>query len=180
MMRKIFIVVLYLSLISGCARHRISKELRDFSRATVAMVDGMQSVCHRNISSSVWDNSNNKIRFVMYHDSLSCSSCQISHLNDYLYIYEKADTMSFEVLTIFSPRQDEYDEVIKRLMILDFPYPVYVDFDGSFRRANLCIPEDARFHSFLLNKEGHPVFVGNPIASDSMSSLFDRALEKLR
>ena len=110
-MRKIFIAFLCLSLISGCARHSISKKLRDFSRATVTMVDGMQSVCHRNISSSVWDNNNNKIRFVMYQDSLSCNSCQINHLNDYLCIYEKADTMSFDVLTIFSPRQEEYDEV---------------------------------------------------------------------
>lgn len=116
----------------------------------------------------------------MYHDSLSCNSCQINHLNDYLCIYEKAETMSFEVLTIFSPCQDEYDEVIKRLMILDFPCSVYVDLDGSFRRATSCIPEDPRFHSFLLDKDGHPIFVGNPIASDSMSGLFDRALAKLK
>lgn len=114
----------------------------------------------------------------MYHDSLSCNSCQINHLNDYLCIYEKADTMSFDVLTIFSPRQEEYDEVMASLMKQDFPYPIYVDFDGSFRRANPCIPEDNRFHSFLLDKDGHPVFVGNPADNETMWNLFEKALEK--
>ena len=36
-----------------------------------------------------------------------------------------------------------------------------------------------RFHSFLLDKEGHPVFVGNPLASDRMMELFKEALESL-
>ena len=40
--------------------------------------------------------------------------------------------------------------------VLDFPYLVYVDYSGSFAETNMCIPEDNRFHSFLLNKEGHP------------------------
>ena len=31
----------------------------------------------------------------------------------------------------------------------------------------------------LLDKEGHPVFVGNPLASDRMMELFKEALESL-
>lgn len=63
--------------------------------------------------------------------------------------------------------------------VLDFPYLVYVDYSGSFAETNMSIPEDNRFHSFLLNKEGRPVFVGNPLASDRMMELFKEALESL-
>ena len=101
-------------------------------------------------------------------------------MSDCLPLYELSDSIgTFRIVTIFAPRQEEYDEVIRQLMVLDFPYPVYVDFDGSFRKANPCIPEDKRFHSFLLDKEGHPVFVGDPLASDRMMELFKEALESL-
>lgn len=83
-------------------------------------------------------------------------------------------------MIIFSPRQDDYDSVVEELMIHDFPFPIYIDFNGEFRKQNYFIPSDRRFHSFLLDGSGHPVFIGNPIASDSMSSLFDRALEELK
>lgn len=65
-------------------------------------------------------------------------------------------------------------------MILDFPYPVYVDFNCSFRKLNTGIPEDVRFHSFLLDKNGHPVFVGNPNANETLNHLFEKVLSGLK
>lgn len=97
-----------------------------------------------------------------YHDSLSCSSCQISHLADIQSIYELSDSLgTFEVMTIFSPRPEEYDQVLRDLEIREFEYPVYVDVTGSFVSSNGCIPSDRRFHSFLTDSDRHPVFVGS-------------------
>ena len=72
----------------------------------------------------------------MYSDSLEYSSCQINNLFDNISLYEKADTSGFSVGAVFSSRQEEYNEVLKQLILLDFPYPVYIDFSGSFRRGN--------------------------------------------
>ena len=82
-------------------------------------------------------------------------------------------------MSIFSPSVEEYDEVLKNLIYRDFEYPVYIDFSGSFRQKNDCIPKDCLFHNFLIDSNGHPVFVGNPIASDDLWNLFNKALSSI-
>lgn len=118
--------------------------------------------------------------FVIYHDSLSCNLCQIGHLADITGLYELADSLGiFEVMTIFSPGKEEHNSVVKNLMVRDFEYPIYVDFIGNFRKTNTGIPDNRKFHSFLIDGDGHPVFVGNPVASNELWSLFLKTLVNL-
>lgn len=92
----------------------------------VRFVDGEASACGQIPAVPV---------MVFYHDSLSCSSCQISHLADIRSVYELSDSLgTFEVMTIFSPRPEEYDQVLRDLEIREFEYPVYVDVTGSLSR----------------------------------------------
>ena len=171
------ICLLVAMILSGCSEHRTGKILKTFMKETIVLPDDMHSIRDRSMSSvSVFKEIPT---FVMYHDSLACSNCQIAHLIDNISLYESADTSDFQVVTVFSPRQEEYDEIMRQLMILDFPYPIYVDFNCSFRKLNAGIPEDVRFHSFLIDNDGHPVFVGNPAASDDLWKLFDKALAKI-
>ena len=175
----IFAITIILLLVSSCSvRQSIRQELRRFQKSKASLSLEIDAVRDRNIGRESLQSE--VMSMVMYYDSTECSQCRINHLSDCLPLYELSDSIgTFRIVTIFAPRQEEYDEVIRQLMVLDFPYPVYVDFDGSFRKANPCIPEDNRFHSFLLDKEGHPVFVGNPLASDRMMELFKEALESL-
>ena len=117
---------------------------------------------------------------VVYYDSTVCNMCQISHLYDQVQLYE---LMSFskdcEIVTIFSPVQEEYDIVMAELMRIDFPYPIYLDFNKSFEKANPGLPDDKRFHSFLLDRDGHPVFIGNPTANEQLWVLFREVLANL-
>ena len=145
----------------------------------IAIPENLTVISDRNIISlSDFEKETNAL--VILYDSLECSSCQIGHLYDYLWSYEKLDSIQgCQLMTIFSPRQEEYDEVVKQLMILNFPYPIYVDMSGSFRKINKCIPDDRRFHSFLIDKNGKPVFVGNPMSGPRMMELFMEAVSNL-
>jgi len=106
--------------------------------------------------------------------------CQIGQLADISGLYEFADSLgNFEVMTIFSPRMEEYNSVVNNLMVRDFEYPIYVDFKGSFRKTNLGIPDDRRLHCFLIDSDGHPIFIGNPVASNELWSLFMKTLASL-
>ena len=87
---------------------------------------------------------------------------------------------TFEVYTIFSPSQDEYDDVLEQLVFMNFEYPLYVDVFGDFRRKNTCIPEEKKYHCFLLDKEEHPVFVGNPLANAELMHLFKKVLDRIQ
>ena len=162
----------------GCKEYRVAKQLKQFSSETVIIPEDLQKIDNR-IQTEVGDIDGIPV-FVIYHDSLSCSQCQISHLSDLLGLYELSDSLgTFSVMSIFSPREEDYDGVMKDIMYRDFEYPVYIDYTGSFRKKNTCIPEDVRFHSFLLDGDGHPVYVGNPIASDDLFKVFKAALERI-
>ena len=172
------ICLICIAFLTSCAEYGTGKILKKFMNETVSLPKDMHSVQDRSMSSV--SNFDKRPTFVIYHDSLACNTCQIIHMTDNIKLYERADTSDFQVVTVFSPRQEEYDEVMRQLMILDFPYPVYVDFNCSFRKLNTGIPEDVRFHSFLLDKNGHPVFVGNPNANETLNHLFEKVLSGLK
>ncbi len=181
-MKKYRIAILLLVLVfslSCCSNNRqLAGTLRDFRKSEIKTSLEIEKVQNRGIVTCIPDLA--KARLVIYHDSLTCSNCQINHLHDKLDLYKLADSLdTFDVMTIFSPRDEEYDEVMKNLMLFNFPYPVYVDTYGAFRKANECIPPDERFHIFLLDGTGHPVFVGNPLATNALWSLFEKALNNI-
>ncbi len=175
---KIFVLIVMFAMTS-CAEHQIARTLKNFRTSTITLPEDLQKIHHR--SQTTIEGSDTGIPvMIMYHDSLECSSCRISHLIDLLDLYELADSLgTFKVMTIFSPREDEYDELLTKLIVNNFEYPIYIDFSGSFRQRNKAIPEDRRFHSFLINSSGQPVFVGDPTASDQLWSLFLKSLEDI-
>ena len=179
MRNKILLFVSLSVLMTSCGEYGVSRHLRDFMDSTISIPNDIQVVSERHVhqvAASIIAGS----KLVILYDSLECSSCQIGHLYDYLWSYEKLDSIqSCQLMTIFSPRQEEYDEVVRQLMVLNFPYPIYVDMSGSFRKINKCIPDDKRFHSFLLDRDGHPVFIGKPAASEQLWMLFKEVLANL-
>ena len=167
-----------LLLFAGCARHKVARELKEFQASEIVVPSGLQQVHARCISEYSGDGKTALL--VNYYDSTDCSSCRNAHLVDLLDLYELGDRHpEFQVLTIFSPADDRYDEVMAELMRNDFHYPVYVDYEGLFRKANPQIPSDERFHSFLLDKNMSPVFVGNPVAGQELWRLFMTVLDNM-
>lgn len=174
--KNFFLLLLPLLFATACKEQKIAECLKSFRAESILIPADLQKVDGR-VQSEVGDAMDGIPVLILYHDSLSCSMCQISHLADLSDVYALADSLgTFEVMSIFSPREEEYDELMKNIVYRDFEYPVYVDFSGSFRKKNSCIPEDAIFHNFLIDRDGHPVFVGNPAASDELWDLLNKAL----
>ena len=73
------------------------------------------------------------------------------------------------VVVLFVPDDEDFEETVQLVSKESFSIPVYVDFERCF--LDNKIPEDVRFHSFLLDEDGHPVVVGNPISSDRLRDL---------
>lgn len=174
-----FLVVL-VSVSASCSNNNGMKDtIVTFKEKQIVLPEELVKVESRNISTVKPEKSD--LQMIIYYDSLECSSCKVSHLKEMQYLYELSDKLPMlEVYTIFSPRQQEYDQTMVDLMMLNYPYPIYVDKVGSFQKNNHDLPKDKRFHSFLLDKTGHPVFVGNPTASDKLWNLFMKVLDNLQ
>ena len=73
---------------------------------------------------------------------------------------------------------DDLKEVRLQLMMTNSPVPIYLDVNGSFCKRNSSIPSDLRFHKFFVSPDSHPVFVGDPLASDTLYELFEKVLNQ--
>ena len=57
------------------------------------------------------------MKFIVYYDSLECSSCAVTHLMDLVPLYEKFENTDVGVMTIFSPRLEEVEDIKLELML---------------------------------------------------------------
>lgn len=177
-MRSGIVLLISVLLVSGCASRRMTREVEEMMSARIVVPDDVFVIKDKNVLQ--YDDDGDKATLVMFHDSTVCNPCHVGHMYDYLHFYEYADSTGlFDIMMIFSPREAEYDEVMSEAVILDYPYPLYVDYGGSFRRENACIPDDDRLHCFLMDKDNRPVFIGNPLLSHELWVLFENALEKI-
>lgn len=143
--------------------------MMDFIKSEIVIPDDLELI-HQGVISKLDVKSLKSNKFIIYYDSLDCSNCRVSHLIDLHPLYSLADTSSFSVITIFSPKQDEQDNLRRELILSHNLWPVYIDVNGNFRDNN--IPNDIRFHYFAINAENQPVFVGNPLANDEIYNVF--------
>ena len=170
--------MLLLVMLSCSERTRISRELAKFMSRDIVL-----PACFQEVESGVLSMSKAKEDMpvmIFYSDSLSCSLCQINYLHERKPIYELADSLgTFVVMTILSPGAEEYGDVVDALRRRNLDFPVYLDYDRRFARQNLHIPSDVRFHSFLIGRDGKPIFVGDPIAGDALWNLFCKVLDEM-
>lgn len=115
---------------------------------------------------------------IMYYSPKECSVCAVKHIWDFEVLYEMAEEYDYEMLSVFSPGEDDYSELLEYIKLSEFPYPIYYDINSDFARKNTCIPEDSRFHIFLLDEDRHPVFMGNPLANEKMKEIFNQVMLK--
>ena len=114
---------------------------------------------------------------VFYIGEEECSDCRISHLWDYSELFELSqETGSFEIMIIFSPLEEDISYVQDRILSTYFPYPVYLDIHSLFSDLNK-LPDDIRFHTFLLDSDGYPILIGNPLDNKRIRTLFNHILK---
>lgn len=120
---KIIGIVLVLSFMGisviGCKEYKVSKQLSQFSREIICIPKDLQKIDNQ-MQTEAEDVGNLPV-FVFYHDSLACSYCQLSYLPALTCLYELSDSLgTFKVMSIFSPRKEEYDWLVNALMYSDF------------------------------------------------------------
>lgn len=178
---RIFAALIISAAVCSCASSetaQLREDLKVFMSETVTVPAGIQGVDTSGVF--FYKDKSDQPKLIFYYDSASCSDCEIAHLTCIEWLYRKSsEDGTFEVMTIFSPKPEDYEVVRRLLDIHRFPYPVYIDFDGRFRKSNSFIPEDVRFHTFLTDSGGRIVYVGNPSMSEDLRTAFEKSLESI-
>jgi hypothetical protein len=134
----------------------------EFTGSTIVIPDELELI---NFSDKeIADHRDKKALFVVYTDSIACATCAIKGMFQYDDIIAFSDSIpDFAPVFIFSPRIIQYTDVKRSLRGSGLNYSALLDSKGMFPAANPHIPADGRFHTFLLDKNGKVVFMGDPI-----------------
>ena len=171
-------IVFCIVLITSYGNQQLRKDMRAFMDSQIVFPNEVVMVKEgRYLSTRI---TCDKPLLVLFHGKEECSSCVINHLyEDLSGIENVVKTGKCDIVILFSPVQDEMLDIQEQIRDLKFPFPVYVDLYGDFYRLNANFPSDKRFHSFLLGKDGHPKFVGNPFEGESLMLVFEKVLKKI-
>ena len=108
-----------------------------------------------------------KYTIVSYVDSMGCTSCRLSLQNWKDFMKEIEDSVSLK----FFLCPNDLKDLIYTLKLYDFQYPVCIDLEDSFNKANK-FPSNSSFQTFLINKENKVIAFGNPIHSTIIKDLY--------
>lgn len=176
---QIIILAVVLSVSVSCGDKRsMLKTLTEFTKTEIVLPEDLE-VCADGIFRIADMSTLKPMKMIVYYDSTECSNCRISHIMELepLYRLSKEDGR-FDVLIIFSPADEDIETVRLQLMYQDIPFPVYLDTFKTFSLMNSSIPQDIIFHSFMMDMDGKPVFVGNPTLDDVLNKVFEEVLYK--
>ena len=176
-MKRFFLFVLCGYCFAACGNRQIHRSLEELYKATILFPDSLAIVIGG--LSEKTSVATTPIKLVSYYPSNYCTACTINQLDKWKPIFDLAADGQFVPVLLFSPGERGYRSLISELQFSEPPYPVYVDKENLFQTSNPSIPDDSRYHTFLLDRNNRVVLVGNPLASNAMWSLFRKTLDNM-
>jgi hypothetical protein len=176
---KIVCLCLGLALIS-CKNRELRRELEEFVAKEIVVHDGMWQIVGG--QDSIFMNQTAEVtRLIVWVDSLGCSTCRINKMFEYAEMvdYCKEIDNGFVPLFVFSPPHSMIGDVIYAMKFNEFDYPIIIDEKQAFPAANPHIPADSRFHTFLIDKNGKVVLVGDPVNNPALWELYKTTITTL-
>ena len=172
---------LFMVNLTSCSHNSsLQSQLRRFTETNVVIPDGLRQMVMR------WDSvalnlSVGEAKLVVYVDSVVCSSCRIDQMFDYEEIinYREEIGGGFIPIFLFAPPRTKIDEVLRTLESTQFNYPILLDEAHVFSQANPHLPADSRLHTFLLDKNGKVVLVGDPVNNPPLWELYKTTITTL-
>lgn len=149
----------------------LSRQLNIFRNSTIVFPETMLSIGERSfIPASLHKD---RPKMVFYADSSNCLSCVIARVRQYRTLIETSKkTGAFQTVFVLSPDNIDYHEISELLGERDLRETVFLDTDRTFKELNPSFPENPLFNAFLIDSEGHPILVGNPVVNNKIKSLF--------
>lgn len=174
-LNSLLFVASFMLLISCKGEKEKVKNHVEEMKATPISLSLDQMECRRN---PIESKNNSTYRMVVYVDSAECTTCALSKLRFWNPLIKEARDKKIDIDYIFilAPRTESMDDINMELEITDLQSSIYLDTAYVFKKHNPAIPEETKYHSFLLNNKDRVVFVGSPIDNKKIKNVYYQAL----
>lgn len=181
MKRLFLLLILSVLCVVSCKeyimRKSISKAVLEFESYTIRIPSDVIVIDNGRVH-TYSPNTRPKLLVVIDHEM--CTECQISHLSLYENLFSLPGAeIDYDVMIIVEPDDNGPLEALSSIIKTRFPHPVLLDADRQFSSSNTISFGSFRFNVFMIDKNGKPVFVGNPTLTDAMMSSFTEAVSLL-
>lgn len=108
-----------------------------------------------------------ELKLVHYIEPDMCSSCYLSKVLEYKSLFDLERESDKQFLNVFIVEPGKKNSNIRKLSseynngVL--PPTIFVDTSHAFVETNPNIPKEFIYHTFLIDKNGNVILVGNPI-----------------
>lgn len=170
-----FLNIFLLFMLCSCNADNNQKLLKDISLLQSKSVDYCKDR---------WEYSNilkEKIKYVVYWDSINCTSCAIHQLELWKPLLEYSENYNglLNFYFIFHPSKKDIDTF--QIVLgenTNFDYPILIDTLGEFERLNPHLPKNQALHTFLLDENNRVILVGNPLRNKKIKEMFYKIVEE--
>ncbi len=152
---------------------------REFKSQTIKIPDQLHPIILEYSHVDMPEKNRAPYTMIYYYDQESCNSCVILHNERFLPIKNiSKENGVFSIKIILVPKKEEMVELLSLAKTCELYVPTIIDSEGDFEKEN-HIPPDKRFHVFLIDEAGHPVFIGDPMSSPELMRIFKRVIRRL-
>ena len=162
-------------LLLSCKQSILKEELGTFHGAHIElMLDSMQTGFPKNDMTSI---KQSQYIYVSYIDSITCTSCALSHLSDWHALTENISQSSFTNIFIIAPSKNEKEKVIENISknLID-GNRIYIDTSMVFERHNPNLPKTQLAHTFLIDKDRKVILIGDPLKNIRVEEIFNNII----
>lgn len=171
---RLFFALIFL--LCGCnSASEIECIVRDMKSSSI-YVDYSSFVCVKEGKQIDIDDGSSDLRLIVYSDTSYCSPCHIKRMYEWDTIVSYERKRVFSVDFIVGVKSEDFESVKEATASMALNHHIYIDTLNSFLNMNPCIPENSQFHTFLINKKGKILLIGNPLKNEKINSLLKKVI----
>ena len=175
---KFALIPISIILLLSCTERHRKKQLEQLFSTEIILPD-TSSLFNKALDSI---NLDIPAKMLVYFDAETCASCALSRIWEWDEVSHITQTSNgkYQTLFIFTPKQKDLSTVKRVFQGIHMENKlVYIDDRQDFITNNPTIPEDAMFHTFLLDRKNKIVLVGNPVHNEKLWELYKNTIDQL-
>ena len=119
-------------------------------------------------------------RLVVYVDSTNCSPCVLNKMYKWNPFIDNTRAKGNRVgyVFIFEPKAEQIEDAHFAVESSGLKNRVYLDTAHVFRKENMFMPKDSKYHTLLIDNRDSILLVGNPKSNNKIEEFFLKIINK--
>lgn len=176
---RCLLLFLFASLTIGCRRsgETVENVVEEMLGKQVVLALGKMDCVRSLVCSGGQHPSERDYKVVVYIDSANRTPCDIDRLYEWNAIMKEMEEYA-DFIFIVSAKPEQIEDSYLSIASCGLLDVVYLDTAQVFWANNRFLPEDDKYHTFLINKDNEIAVLGSPLRNQRIKELMKRCISE--